>query len=60
MWELWFEFTVYSKVPRWKALLTEQLWDLRERDMMRGVLEAGFLNLSPGDILELRILCGGG
>lgn len=27
---------------------------------VRGVLEAGLLNLRPGDILGLRILCGGG
>lgn len=59
MWESQFELIVYSKVPRGKALLMEQLWDLRGR-RVRGVLEVELLNLSPDDILGLRILCGGG
>lgn len=32
MWEPWFEFIVYYKVLRGKALLMEQMWDLRWRD----------------------------
>lgn len=51
--------SIFQSSP-WEGIADGAIMGSERESRVRGVSEAGLLNLSPGDILGLRILRGGG
>jgi hypothetical protein len=51
--------SIFQSSP-WEGTADGAIMASERESRVRGVSEVGLLNLRPGDILGLRILCGGG